>query len=266
MSPVQDAATPTPRELVLAAASGLAALVAVTAAAVLGSETTTLVADSNSRQTVLYALALAALGARSALAWRRGLRVAAAVTVTAALAGSYANAPHGGTPVTSLGAGLTGLVVVGLALAGVEYGARNPGEAGRTLTTRSAKRAAVLGAAHTVFVFALNAWLGFSTAYFYTSSNTALTVWTAVGAFLLGTAVAWCWLRHRLVLPAVTTASILAWSLVETLPYAPRFSEMGYTAVGLTPFSRYRWGWFAVLLAAAIAAGTEYGVRGRLSA
>ncbi|WP_336034784.1 hypothetical protein [Halobacterium yunchengense] len=136
---------------------------------------------------------------------------------------------------------------------------------GLSLTARDAASAAV-GAAHAVFVFALYDSLGFTTAYFHTALRAAFTVWTAVGALLLGTAVGWCWFRHRLALPAVTTAGVLAWSLVETLPYAPRFSEVGYTAVGLTPFTLYRWGWLVVLAAAAVAAGVECAVRRRLLA
>lgn len=254
------------RDSVLAAAGALGALFGVTALALVASESGALTRAGNPTRPIHYAVAVAAIGAGSALAWRRDLRAAVLVTAVLVVAGTYARAPNGTSPVTSLAAGLTGLTVVGTGLAAVEYAARNTGRAKRALTTRAVKRAAVLGAAHTVFVFALHDSLGFSTAYFYTAANTAFTVWSAVGAFALGTAVAWCWFRHRLVLPAVTTVSIFAWSLVETLPYAPRFSEVGYAAVGLTPLSLYRWGWFAVLAAAAVAAGIESVARKRLSA
>jgi hypothetical protein len=243
---------------------GVTALVAVTALAVLGGASVDATLDANTLRAIHYVLVVALLGAGVAVAWTGGLRTAAAAIAVVLGGGVVTYAPTGYKPVVSLNAGLTVLAVLGAVLAGVEFAVRNPHRTRRLATSRAVRLGGLAGVGHLAVVFALRAWLGFSTAYGHTLGNAAIAVWIALGAFLVGTTVAALWVRHGVALPAVLVAGLLAWSVADTLPHVAALRSGSSTAGTL--FTVYELGWIAVLAAALLVGGAEYVLKNRVTA
>ena len=242
------------------AAGALLAIAGVTALALLNGASIEASREANSLRRAHYVLALAFIGAGVVVAWRIGLRVAAAATALLLVGGVATQAPADYKPVMSLNAGLTVLAVLGTHLAAAEYAIRNPVETKQFVTSSAVERGALVGVAHVGLVFGLHAWLGFSTAYFYTLGNVAIYAWMAVGALLVGTTVGALWFQHRLVLPAVVVGWLLAEGVAATLPYVAELRS-GSSAIAGTLFTLYEIAWFTVLVAALVVAGVEYALR-----
>jgi len=252
----------TSSEIGFATAGALVALVAVSAISMLvGYSLQWTIEEANLSRNVHYLLAVGVLGAGLVTAWRRHARITAIGGTLALFGWITTSTPDMFPPtLTALNIGLTILVVLFIQAASIEYSLRNPAKIRRVFTRRAVKVGAAVGVYHALIVLALHAWLGFSTAYFYTLGNTAIGVWTVGGAFVVGAGVGVTLTRYRLVTPALVVAGLLSWVTYESLKYTSVLRD-GSSALAGTAFTLYEYGWYAVLLVALVAGLLEYVLR-----
>jgi hypothetical protein len=239
-------------EIGFAGAGALAGLLSVSGIAMLaGYSLSWTLREGNLSRNVHYVLVVCALGAALVIAWRQYARITA-VGGTLVLFGRLAtSAPDTFPPtLTVLTIELTVLAVLFIHAAGIEYGLRNPATIRSVFTRRAVKVGAGVGVCHTLVVLALHVWFGFSTAFFRTIGNVALSFWALSGTFLVGAGVGVALTRYRLVTPALVVAGLLSWVTLASLPHRGAF---GFTVIAL-----YEFGWYVVLLVAFVAGFLEH--------
>ncbi len=208
---------------------------------------------------ILYVVALGALGATVAAAYRLGLHatvvLAVAATVAAAAQGLFA----GGDVLSFLAASM--LLAAGTAVVAVaEFTGRRPDAASRMVPPETARQVAAVGVAHFAAWLALRSVAVGGPTWRLSAFTAGLWVWVAVGTVALGAVPVVLWRERGLVAPGAVVAAGLAWVAWVTL--AGRTVGAGGSLTSLATV--YGVGWF-LPLAVALAAGTvEYAIRARL--
>lgn len=266
----------TSRDVLLGIAGAISTLAIVSAYFALTGYRVTPVLDysPHSLASAHYSLTLATLGAALLVAWRHNLRVASVLAAGSLLvsggllAGPLAGPASSYPPsVFRLNIELTVFTVLFLLLASAEYAIRNPDTISAVFTPRARRTALWTGTLHLLLALTLHAAIDPGGAYFFNLFNSLLTVWMAVGAFIVGAVAGLLTARYGLLAPtaialgAFTAAASQTWEYVQSLsrPGADLASAAAFTALDM-----YLVGWFVLLGLLLLVSALEYLFRTRI--